>query len=72
MRLHPVEASWATQLDRQYQKNKKERKQERQKNRDHYKNVNGFILIISRMPMPKKEVIFISLEVLLQQNNAWK
>jgi len=54
MRLHPVEASWATQLDRQHKKSKKEKKQERQKDRDHHENVRGYFLIINRMHMPKK------------------
>ena len=72
MRLHPVETSWAMQLDRQCQK-----KQEREKTRkaqgqrslrkrkwlysDHKQDTHA-----------KKEVIFISLEVLLQQSIVWK
>jgi len=67
MRLKPVEASWATQLNKQCQTKQEREKTRKAKGQGLQNSINDFIWIKSRMQVQNKEVIFISEEVLLQQ-----
>jgi len=72
MRLHPVEASWATQLDRQCQKKQEREKTRKAKGQRSLRKHKWLYSDHKQDARAKKEVNFISLEVILQQNNAWK